>query len=33
MSGKLSKFQTREFTSWMGMSKKNHIGGIFQAAP
>ena len=33
MSGKLSKFQTREFTSWMGMSKKNHMGGIFQAAP
>ena len=33
MSGKLSKFQTREFTSWMGMSRKNHIGGIFRAAP
>lgn len=29
----LGKFQTREFTSWKGLTRDNHIGAIFGAAP
>lgn len=25
----LGKFQTQEFVSWQGMTKKNHIGALF----
>lgn len=33
MAGKLGKFQMVGFTSWKGMSKKNHLGSIFQLQP
>ena len=29
----LGKFQTMEFSSWMGLTKDNHLGAIFRAAP
>lgn len=29
----LGKFQTVEFSSWKGLTKDNHIGAIFRAAP
>lgn len=33
MANLLGKFQTREFTSWKGLTRDNHIGAIFGAAP
>lgn len=33
MAKLLGKFQTREFTSWKGLTRDNHIGAIFGAAP
>ena len=33
MAGKLGKFQKQTFTHWMGTSKENHLGGIFQMQP
>lgn len=33
MAGKLSKFQTLTFNHWMGLTKNNHLGSIFQSAP
>lgn len=29
----LGKFQTLEFSSWKGLTKDNHLGAIFRAAP
>lgn len=29
----LGRFQTMEFTSWKGLTKDNHLGAIFRAAP
>ena len=29
----LSKFQTLSFSHWMGLTKDNHLGSIFRAAP
>ena len=29
----LGKFQTQEFSSWKGLTKDNHLGAIFRAAP
>lgn len=29
----LGKFQTREFTSWKGLTRDNHLGAIFSSAP
>lgn len=29
----LGKFQTREFTSWKGLTKDNHLGAIFGRSP
>jgi len=29
MAGKLGKFQTREFSSWKGTTRENHLGAIF----
>ncbi|MBQ7430736.1 MAG: hypothetical protein IJV29_18820 [Butyrivibrio sp.] len=29
----LGKFQTKEFSSWKGLTKDNHLGAIFRAAP
>lgn len=29
----LGKFQTMEFSSWRGLTKDNHLGAIFRAAP
>ena len=29
----LGKFQTREFTSWKGLTRDNHLGAIFAKAP
>ena len=29
----LGKFQTMEFSSWKGLTKDNHLGAIFSAAP
>lgn len=29
----LGKFQTMEFSSWKGLTKDNHLGAIFRAAP
>lgn len=33
MAGKLGKFQKLTFNHWMGTSKENHLGGIFQSQP
>jgi hypothetical protein len=33
MAGKLGKFQTIGFSHWKGLTKENHLGGIFQMAP
>lgn len=33
MAGKLGRFQTVPFRSWKGITKENHIGSIFRAAP
>ena len=33
MANLLGKFQTREFTSWKGLTRDNHLGAIFGAAP
>lgn len=33
MKNLLGKFQTMEFSSWKGLTKDNHIGAIFRAAP
>lgn len=33
MAGKLSKFQKQTFNHWMGTSKNNHLGSIFQLQP
>ena len=33
MAGKLSKFQKQTFNHWMGTTKDNHLGGIFQSQP
>lgn len=33
MAGKLGKFQKQGFEHWMGTSKENHLGGIFQLQP
>lgn len=33
MANLLGKFQTREFTSWKGLTKDNHLGMIFGSAP
>ena len=33
MAGKLSKFQKQTFSHWMGTTKLNHLGGIFQLQP
>lgn len=33
MAGKLSKFQKQSFNHWMGTTKLNHLGGIFQREP
>lgn len=33
MAGKLGKFQTQTFQHWMGLTKENHLGSIFQASP
>ena len=31
--GKLNKFQMVGFSSWKGLTKQNHLGAIFAAAP
>ena len=33
MAGKLGKFQNQTFEHWKGLTKDNHLGGIFQAQP
>ena len=33
MAGKLSKFQIQTFSHWKGLTKNNHLGGIFQMQP
>jgi hypothetical protein len=33
MAGRLGKFQTVGFSHWKGLTKANHLGGIFQMAP
>lgn len=33
MAGKLSKFQKQSFNHWMGTTKNNHLGSIFQLQP
>ena len=33
MAGKLQKFQMQSFAHWMGTTKLNHLGGIFQLQP
>lgn len=33
MAGKLGKFQMVGFSHWKGLTKENHLGSIFQAAP
>ncbi len=33
MAGKLGKFQMQTFNHWMGTSKLNHLGAIFQMQP
>ena len=33
MAGKLGKFQMQPFNHWLGTTKKNHLGGIFQLEP
>lgn len=33
MATQLNKFQMLNFTSWKGLTKDNHLGAIFQAAP
>lgn len=30
---KLNKFQMQDFQHWMGLTKDNHLGAIFQKAP
>lgn len=33
MAGKLGKFQMVGFSHWMGLTKNNNLGAIFQLAP
>ena len=33
MAGKLGRFQKLEFEHWKGLTKDNHLGGIFQTQP
>ena len=33
MAGNLNKFQMQSFQSWKGLTRENHLGAIFQAAP
>ena len=33
MAGKLGRFQKLEFERWKGLTKDNHLGGIFQTQP
>ena len=33
MAGKLGKFQKLTFEHWKGLTKNNHLGGIFQSQP
>lgn len=33
MAGTLKKFQKKGFINWKGMTKENHLGGIFQKYP
>lgn len=33
MAGKLNKFQVVGFQHWKGLTKENHLGSIYQAAP
>ena len=33
MAGKLGRFQKQTFNHWMGTTKLNHLGGIFQLQP
>ena len=33
MAGKLSKFQQLTFSHWKGLTKRNHLGSIFQEQP
>lgn len=33
MAGKLGKFQKQSFSHWMGTTKQNHLGSIFQMQP
>lgn len=33
MAGKLGKFQMQTFNHWKGLTKDNHLGGIFQMQP
>ena len=33
MAGKLGKFQKQTFSHWKGLTKTNHLGGIFQLQP
>ena len=33
MAGKLGKFQRQTFEHWKGLTKDNHLGGIFQRQP
>ena len=33
MAGKLGKFQKLTFEHWKGLTKRNHLGGIFQEQP
>ena len=33
MAGKLGKFQMQTFSHWKGLTKNNHLGGIFQMQP
>jgi hypothetical protein len=33
MAGKLGKFQKQTFSHWMGTTKNNHLGSVFQLQP
>ena len=33
MAGKLGKFQMTQVQNWMGLTKENHLGSIFQLKP
>lgn len=33
MAGKLGRFQMQTFNHWMGTTKSNHLGSIFQLQP